>query len=208
VNPCNVNKSSEAEKSHSDKTAAHPWHVEFTEQQLKAAETLAAEAAIVGGLIVFHRCGGTEAVAERFVPILEDCAPGAMSAARRAINGNKVLEPLVTKEGVELSFSKDARFFRKQIDLISVCHPELGEAHLARNGSRFVQKVGYGNFYDQAGAAIRMPVPGTREVVRFANEHFTSINRQNFRAIEKCIRKGSTEQIDKIPDIFEHVSKL
>lgn len=197
----------------SENNAFHSPHFEITDEQIKASGKLAAEAglalaSIVGGVLILRRCGGVQAIAEKIVPLLEDSAPRVAAAARRLTDTEKIPFPVYTSDGLELSLSKNARFYNQRIDLISVWHPTLGETHLARDGSRFVQKSGFGNFYDEAGRGIHVALPGTNQSIRFINKEFTPENRRTFRALEKCIRTRTTKPIEHIPDLFEHVSRF
>jgi hypothetical protein len=94
-------------------------------------------------------------------------------------------------------------------DIISVSHPLDGEAHLLRDGSRIVARYDTPNFYDEAGKGLHMSLP-SREMpsMLFQNQELTPINKKAFRTIENCFLTGSTKPLERIPNLFERVSKF
>jgi hypothetical protein len=188
---------------------SHKFHLELsvTDTQIRNAEYAAgAVGAVVLGVVALRM--GKLALLEKSIPEIE----AAANSFRADLSGLAKVAPKQNyyklKDGLELQFSPNSKVYGKITDIISVSHPIDGEAHLLRDGSRIVQRYDFPNFYDEAGKGIRIKLPGEKRAIVFQNHDLTPVNKKTFGTIENCFLTGSTKPLERIPDLFEQVSKF
>jgi hypothetical protein len=186
----------------------HKFHLEFSDTQIRNAEYAAGAAVGAAALGVIALRTGKLALLEESMPSLETAVNSIRADFLRLTNSAPKQNFYQLKNGLELQFSHNAKVYGKINDIISVSHT-LGEAHLLRDGSRIVAKYGIPNFYDEAGKGLHMSLP-SREMpsMLFQNQELTPINKKAFRMIENCFLTGSTKSLERMPNLFEQVSKF
>lgn len=201
-------KQTTKQEHQNDASEAFRIELSITPDQLQKAEYAGAVlGASVLGLVALRT--GKPMLMEKVLPEIEEVFVSAKGELMRFTGQAPKLNYYQLKNGVELTLSKGAKVDGRPVDLISV-ENGLGETHLMADGSRRVIRYGVETFHDDTGHGIKVSFPSdTLPDVPFMNEKaLTNLSKQTYRKLENCFLTGNMHPANRIPNLYERVSRL
>lgn len=196
--------------------ASNKFHLELsiTDKQVKQAEYALGAVLCAATVGVIAAKTGRFALLERVLPEVESSLNAGYATVLRRCGAAPKLNYYELRNGLQMSYSRNAMVDRKVADIISIAHPEDGEAHLLRDGSRRVMSSGgkFGDqfFHDHAGKYIEASFPSREQPLVWyrSDPAQTVFSKKAFAKIEDSFQTGYTKPVERWSDLFEQVSKL
>ncbi len=199
-----------------EENASNKFHLELsiTDKQLKQAEYALGTAFCAAAVGVIAVKTGKLALIEKVLPELESSINAGYANILRRSGAAPKLNYYELRNGLQVTYSRNAIVENKIQDLVSLAHPLDGEAHLLRDGSRRVMSSGgqFGDqfFHDHAGKYIEAAFPSREQPLVWyrSNPAQTTLSKKAFCKIEDSFQTGYTKPVERWSDLFEQVSKL